>query len=253
MTDASALSRRAFVAAAATASAASLLPFDPLSAKAVQTMGAARTGYPPLLDHLVWLAEDLDAACAQFERMSDVKPEYGGKHPGGTHNAIVGLGPQVYLEIVAPQAGADDRHPWVAAARRRPEPHLYSYCMRSAVSLADLASRAQQAGYRTIGPSAGSRNLPTGDLLEWELLIPLVSGTGGAMPFHIDWSDSPHPAVQSPSAARLTGFAAQHPDPDSIRAAMELFAPGVELDQSEGGVTLTAELDTPKGKVVLKG
>lgn len=252
MTDASALSRRAFVAAAATASVGTLLPFAPLSANAVQTVGAT-ADYPPLLDHLVWLAEDLEAACAQFERMSGVKPEYGGEHPGGTHNAIVGLGPLVYLEIVAPKAGAADDHPWVAAARRRPEPHLYSYCMRSAASLSDLANQAREAGFNTIGPSGGSRNLPSGDLLEWELLIPLVSESGGVMPFHIDWSDSPHPAVQSPSAAKLTDFGVRHPDPAKIQAAMELFAPGVHVKGSPDGPTLRAQLDTPKGKVVLKG
>ncbi len=252
MTDGSSIGRRAFMMAAGAAGVA-LLPARHFPAAAMQLSGARMPNYPVLLDHLVWLAEDLDAACAQFEQMSGVKAEYGGQHPGGTHNALVGLGPLIYLEIVAPQPGAEDGHPWVAAARRRPEPHLYSYCMRTPGSLSELAYRIEAAGHNSIGPSGGSRRLPGGELLEWELLIPLITQASRAIPFHIDWGESPHPAQGSRSEASLTSFAVEHPDPDSVRPILDLLAPGVQIKQSQEEIGLRAELATPNGVVVLEG
>lgn len=211
------------------------------------------SGYPPLLDHLVWLAADLDEACAQFEAMSGVAAQYGGKHPIGTHNALVGFGPQVYLEIVAPQPGVTEGHPWVTAARKRPEPHLLAYCMRSASSLSDLARQAKAKGLCDADPFPLSRHQPSGELLEWELYMPSIAGAGAAVPFFIDWAETPHPSRSASSAAALVSFAVEHPDPDSIAPAMSLLAPGVRVDRSSEEITLRAEIGTPRGKIVLEG
>lgn len=208
---------------------------------------------PPLLDHLVWLAGDLDAACAQFEAMSGVKPEYGGAHASGTHNALVSLGQQVYLEIAAPVPGAQAGHPWVDAARRRPEPHLYSYCMRSAGPLDKLAAALKAAGITAFGPSQGRRTTPEGLSLQWQLLIPILPEAGRVVPFLIDWQDTPHPAQTTSSAVTLTRFDARHREPARVRYAMALLAPGVSLVQSENQTSLVAELSTPRGIVTLSG
>ena len=56
-----------------------------------------------MVDHLVYAVPDLDSGSAQIEKLLGVKPMVGGQHPGrGTRNALVGLGPMVYLEILAP-------------------------------------------------------------------------------------------------------------------------------------------------------
>ncbi|MEM1132391.1 MAG: VOC family protein [Pseudomonadota bacterium] len=209
------------------------------------------SNYPALLDHLVWLAGDLDAACAEFEAMSGITPRYGGRHPTGTHNAIVALGPRVYLEIAAPVPGAEAGHPWVDAARRRPEPHLYAYCMRTSGTLAALADQVKAAGFQSFGPSAGNRTLPDGTLLEWELFIPIIPGANGAIPFHIDWLDTSHPATRSSIDVKLTSFSIEHPDPQSIQHSMALLAPGVDLRRGKNKVRMTATLDTPIGLATL--
>lgn len=58
------------------------------------------------MDHIILGAADLDRATRAFERITGVRPVYGGKHPTGTHNALVSLGGQTYLEIIAAQPGA---------------------------------------------------------------------------------------------------------------------------------------------------
>ncbi len=211
------------------------------------------SGYPPLLDHLVWLAANLDEACAQFEAMSGVAAQHGGKHPIGTHNALVGLGPQVYLEIVAPQPGVTEGHPWVTAARNRPEPHLLAYCMRSAQQLPDLAKQVTTMGLSDAAPFPLSRAQPNGKLLEWELYMPSIPGAGAAVPFLIDWAKTPHPSISASSAATLMSFAVEHPDPDSIAPAMSLLAPGVRVTRGSDDIRLRAEIGTPKGVVMLEG
>src|SRR6185437_13814430 len=58
------------------------------------------------IDHIMLGIDDLDRGVKQFEEATGVKPVYGGKHPRGTHNALVSLGDGTYLEILALQPNA---------------------------------------------------------------------------------------------------------------------------------------------------
>src|ERR1044072_5891173 len=57
------------------------------------------------IDHILLAIDDLDRGVKQFEESTGVKPIYGGKHPRGTHNALVSLGDGTYVEIIAVQKG----------------------------------------------------------------------------------------------------------------------------------------------------
>ncbi len=55
------------------------------------------------LDHILYAVPDLQKGIDDFEKLTGVRPVYGGKHLNlGTHNALVSLGEEVYFELIAP-------------------------------------------------------------------------------------------------------------------------------------------------------
>ena len=82
------------------------------------------------IDHLVYAASDLERGMREIEALTGVSPTAGGRHPGrGTQNALIALGVDVYLEIVAPdpQQPAPTSRRWLGVdAEGRSLEHLTS-------------------------------------------------------------------------------------------------------------------------------
>jgi hypothetical protein len=96
-----------------------------------------------------------------------------------------------------------------------------------------------------------SRLRPDGVRLAWRVAQNPPAGPGFPVPFVIDWLDSAHPSESAPAGVTLVRIAAVHPDPDSLRPALEAL--GVEVTVVEGPEpALAAILDTPGGRVELR-
>ena len=63
------------------------------------------------LDHLVIVAPTLEAGGDYVEKLLGVRPWPGGKHRElGTHNLLLRIGEDVFLEVIAADPGATDHH-----------------------------------------------------------------------------------------------------------------------------------------------
>ena len=204
------------------------------------------------IDHLVYAVPDLDAGVADLERRLGVRAAPGGQHPGrGTRNALIALGPDSYLEILAP----DPAQPvpsggrWFGvdpAARAR----LAGWAAKGA-DLTRVVGSAIARGVPLGAVSAGSRARPDGVVLRWTLTDPGVSTAVSLVPFFIDWADSPHPAATAPRGPVLVALRAEHPRPE--RAREPLAALGIDLPVALGpGPALVASLRTVSGLVELR-
>ena len=206
-----------------------------------------------MLDHLLWAVPDLDAGVAGIAALTGVTPSGGGSHPGfGTRNALLSLGPDVYLEVIAPdpaQAGPAAGALAAGIAARR-APGLMSFAV-AVPSIASAAASVAAAGLATDGPVAMTRRRADGVELAWSVLF-AQGPLGPVQPFFIDWHASPHPARTAPGGCRLARFVVLHPDPPAVRAQ---FAPqGITVEVAGASTPgFLAELITPRGTVWLTG
>lgn len=204
------------------------------------------------LDHILWGAPDLDAGCAAFEGLTGVTPMIGGSHPGlGTRNALVSLGPGLYLEIIAPdpaQSLAGNLGGRIAAMA---EPGVIAFALRDH-DLAALASAARAAGIAADGPHAMSRLTPTGETISWSILHFAHPVFEGAPHFALDWGATAHPSVRAPGGCALADFAALRPAPETLRSLYGALRCPVSV-QTAPGSGFCCALTTPRGRVPLNG
>jgi len=187
----------------------------------------------PHVDHVVLGISDLDRGIRELESLTGVRAVYGGEHPDrGTHNALVSLGADTYVEIIAPRAGAVVSADLANLAKLE---HL------TPVGWAVGASRAQveRSGVEATAPRAGSRRQPSGNVLHWEtfeLAQPLDNA-----PFFIRWRDAAqHPAKTSPGGCSLGGIGFDDPKADELTRVIRAL--GFEFPVASGPAAMRVTL-----------
>jgi hypothetical protein len=98
---------------------------------------------------------------------------------------------------------------------------------------------------------SGSRKQADGTVLMWKLTDLRCVIADGIVPFFIDWSTTPHPALVAPRGATLVSLLAKHPDADRVRQMLRII--GVDLPVDAGRApALIAQIDCPNGRVVMQ-
>ena len=207
-------------------------------------------------DHFMLAVPGLEAAAAEFERRTGVRPSEGGRHPGqGSHNVLAALGQGCYLEIIGPDLAQDRSNNFGEVLVRLPAPTLRKYALltsdihatharAAALGLWPLAS----SGARTSGPFAMSRALPNGTLLRWRLLLLGSDKYGDCVPFFIQWDSEPHPSQTSAKGCTLAKFWVEHPDAGGLAKLYAGLNVAVEtVSASTPALKLT--INTPRGSV----
>jgi Glyoxalase-like domain len=201
------------------------------------------------LDHLVYAVPDVDAAVDELAARLGVRASatVGGTHPGlGTRNAIVGLGPDSFLEIIGPSGDGPPR--WFGIEGLH-APRLVAWAAKGA-KLQHRLDEAAAGGF-PLGPiEAGSRVRTDGSVLSWRFTHPRILAAGGVVPFFIDWGEGAHSAGSAPQGVTLKTLRAEHPSPAPVLALLRRFE--IDLRVEPGAEPrLFALLDTPRGPVEL--
>jgi hypothetical protein len=188
------------------------------------------------IDHIVIGARTLQDGARYVEDTLGVKPSKGGAHPGiGTHNMLVGLGANCYLEIIAPDpAQPEPAHPRPfdlddASLRTmlEAEPRLIAYV---------ASTPALDAVVARLGPShAGEvRAMARGDLA-WRMAFPPQrQDMNNLIPPLIQWEGERAAKHVKDSGWRLVSLEAEHPDTQALHGSLTArgLADAVKIRQS---------------------
>jgi len=210
---------------------------------------AAEPAIPPHIDHILLGAADLDRAVEAVAKATGVRPVYGGKHPSGTHNALLSLGGGTYLEVIAPQPGVKGPTRY-GEFEKLDKPTPVGWAV-SGGDLSSLRERLEKAGLALTPAEPGSRVTPAGATLHWQTFglakeIPLA-------PFFIVWSqETPHPSTTSPAGCTLKELILKEPDPARLETLKTAL--GLTVHVVPGPATaMTLKLQCPTGPVVFGG
>lgn len=205
------------------------------------------------IDHLAFAASDLETGKRKIEELFGVSVQDGGRHPNwGTHNVLIALGPDIFLEIIAPDPKrSNPAVPSLFGLDRLSEPKLAAWAAKEN-RLTERLEKIKKAGIPFGQKLSGRRQKPDGAILSWELSDPLTVVGEGVVPFLIDWGNTPHPAQGMPQERRLIDFQIEHPEPARIKKIMRLLDLG-DIAVSPGSEpALIAHIQTPQRVVELR-
>ncbi len=197
------------------------------------------------LDHLAVVCADLTEGTAWAEAALGAELAAGGNHARyGTHNRLLGLGPDLYLEVIAPDPGAASQGPrWFGLDAVSGPPRLGNW-----IAACDDLDTALGASPNRAGEAV---DLERGDL-KWRIAVPADGSLpmAGGWPTLIEWAHGTrHPASRlADSGLRLKRLAIGHPEAAAISAKLAplLDDPRITFVQAPT-VSLSAILLTPQG------
>lgn len=198
------------------------------------------------IDHFAVSCESLSQGIEYVADCLEIIPTVQGAHPKmGTHNRLLSLGPDIYLEVIAidPEAPAPSFSRWFDLDRFSGVPRLTNWiCSTSDLRLA-LHDAPENAGH----PVMFER-----DKYRWEIAVP----DDGCLPFDgcfpafIQWYGGAHPAPDLPDVGcRLRNVSIGHPKCDALRESLTAFQmPANVLFETTKAAALTLTLETPSGE-----
>jgi hypothetical protein len=175
------------------------------------------------IDHIVIGARTLAEGAAYIAAHLGARPVAGGRHEGiGTHNMLLGLGRDRYLEVIAP----DPDQPEPPAPRPfdlddpgmrmmlEAEPRLIGWVARTPV-LDAVVTRLGTHHAGEIRPWSRGK-------LSWRMAMPPQNqDMDNLIPSLIQWDDGKGAGPRlAESGVRLLALEAEHPDPDAVRRAL---------------------------------
>jgi Glyoxalase-like domain len=202
------------------------------------------------LDHIVVGAKTLEQGVEYVQTILGVEPYGGGKHlKQGTHNKVLRLGDDVYLEVIAPDPASDIKPMWFGLGDEgmleslHESPRLITYVAQTD----DVDSLLEHTRYPLDVQAAQRGNL------RWKFGFTADGNvlSDGLLPNLIQWeSNHPTQAMKEVgcSLVRLQGF---HPEPAAIQQTLQTLGFSDITVQYNAVPKLQAMIQTPSGLKVL--
>ena len=202
------------------------------------------------IDHLVYGVHHLEKAITDFEELLGVVPVFGGYHgTEGTKNALINLGDECYLELLA----IDQNNTAITAPRwmgidELTSPKLIRWALKSNQLQKDsLYLESINKQMSTV--KGGKRTTSDGHLLEWELTTPLATPEIELAPFLIDWKNTGnHPSHGLQEGCSIEGLLMGHPQPNTYSQLFESLEIPYKIEK-KSEISIKALIKSPKGMV----
>lgn len=201
------------------------------------------------LDHLAVVCRTIEEGTSYVEAVLGVELSPGGEHPHmGTHNTLLSLGPDAYLEVIAinPEAAAPSHPRWFNLDRYAGPPRMMNWICATD----DLEAALDDAPQGTGEPM----ELTRGDMA-WRMAVPANGALpfDGAMPALIEWDTPVHPNTRLPDhGLRLERLDVFHPRAEALLHAFPELHRLDRVTVREGPEQrLIASISTPEGTRVL--
>jgi hypothetical protein len=203
---------------------------------------------PVVIDHLILGINDLERGIADFERMTGVRPVFGGVHPRrGTQNALASLGDGSYIEVIAPDPKQSVASPMVTELKTLTSLTPIGWAV-GATNLFGVQARLQGREIQYGGVQPGSRALPDGSTLQWSTFN-ITQPAHQWLPFFIRWADpAKQPSLTTPRGCSLESLSVEDPNPDPLTHVFSTIGLKVPLKKSAAS-RMTIVLKCPKGRV----
>lgn len=201
-----------------------------------------------MVDHIVIGAPDLLMGMDYVFQRTKLRPVMGGRHPQwNTQNALLSLGAETYLEVIAPQTGLKPGKPFeILSELDRPE--IITWAART-TDINALGNQLKRLHLAHSGVLPGTRLKEDGTRLNWNILFP-ENNFDGVFPFFIQWDpESIHPAHALKSSLVLNKLLLYHEKAGFINECfkeMQMDLPCHDADAP----AIKIELDGPSGKIV---
>lgn len=202
------------------------------------------------IDHIVYAVPDLEAAMDQLEQTLGVRPLFGGYHTTqGTKNAVLHLGHQCYLELLATDfENKQCKAPRWMGVDFIDRPQVTRWSLRSTQLQEDRLSVKQY--HMEMGSiQGGQRKKTDGQLLTWEMIMPLAAPAVEIVPFMTDWQHSvAHPTDSLPQVCQLISMEFTHPQPQMVTPTMDQLGIDLDLIKSQK-ISIKANIQSPNGLI----
>ncbi len=199
------------------------------------------------IDHLVVSSATLAEGVAFVEETLGVEMATGGEHPlMGTHNRLLSLGPDCYLEVISvnPDARQPPHPRWFDLDYFTGDARLTNWVVR----VPDL----EKALHRAPDGTGQIHDLRRGEY-RWQMAVP----EDGRLPFSacapgmLSWQGA-DPAPKLPDhGLRLAALEITHPEAEALSVALAPLVKDDRLSVHSGTSGLRAWIDTPKGLIQL--